>query len=36
MKRRVMLLCGGHLLGESLEHTLRHFDDVEIRRIPNR
>lgn len=30
LKRRVALLCGGHLLGESLEHTLRHFDDVEM------
>lgn len=30
LKRRVALLCGQDLLGESLEHTLRHFEDVEI------
>ena len=30
MKRRVALVCGEHLLGESLEHTLRHFEDVEM------
>jgi DNA-binding NarL/FixJ family response regulator len=30
IKRRVALLSGQHLLGESLEHTLRHFEDVEM------
>jgi DNA-binding NarL/FixJ family response regulator len=30
LKRRIALLCGQDLLGESLEHTLRHFEDVEI------
>jgi DNA-binding NarL/FixJ family response regulator len=30
IKRRVALLSDRHLLGESLEHTLRHFEDVEV------
>lgn len=30
IKRRVALLSSQHLLGESLEHTLRHFEDVEM------
>lgn len=29
-RKRVILLCGQHLLGESLEHILRNAADVEL------
>jgi DNA-binding NarL/FixJ family response regulator len=29
-KRRVLLLCAQQLLGESLEHTLRQVEDLEV------